>query len=203
MVMMTSAPPKASLRAGSPGYQMSSQMVTPTLTPATRNTGDFAAGLEVAVLVEDAVVGEVLLVVDADQAAVVDDGGGVVDVLILVHEAYHQSDAAAGCRDLLQGAQVVVDEPRSQEQVLRRVAGDGQLGEAEQVDAQLAAALGILQDLGDVALQVADGGVDLSQTDPQDAHQLLSLCVLFLAPLSFPLEGRVKDGEAGLGGGRA
>ena len=61
------------------------------------------ARLEVAVLVEDAVVGQVHLVVDVDQLAVVDDGRGVVDVLVRVHEADDQRDAGAALHDGIEG----------------------------------------------------------------------------------------------------
>ena len=49
-------------------YQMSSQMVTPTLAPAMVKSWARVAFAEVAALVEDAVVGQVLLVVDAGDA---------------------------------------------------------------------------------------------------------------------------------------
>ena len=71
MLMMTSAPACAWSRVGPSGYQMSSQMLTPTSTPAITNTGDVAAALEVAVLVEHAVVRQELLVVAVDEPAVV------------------------------------------------------------------------------------------------------------------------------------
>ena len=62
------------------------------------------------------------------------------------------------------------DEARAQQQVLGRVAGDGQLGKAEQVAAR---GLGLghrLEDAGDVAGQVADDGVDLGQAHPDGWH---------------------------------
>ena len=68
---MTSAPASASSLAGGPGSQMSSQIVEPD-----RRAVDLAAragrvaGLEVAVLVEDAVVGQEHLAVDALHRAV-------------------------------------------------------------------------------------------------------------------------------------
>ena len=59
------APARAS---GPSGYQMSSQMFTPTSTPAIVEHGRLVPALEVALLVEDAVVRQELLVVDAAPA---------------------------------------------------------------------------------------------------------------------------------------
>jgi hypothetical protein len=132
------------------------------------------AGLEVAVLVEDAVVGKILLAIDAGQPAIAHDGGRVVDVIVLIDEAHDEGQAGAGGRDLFQGTQVVVDEALPQEQVLGRVARNGQLRKAEQVHAELAPALDVLEDLGHIALEIADRGVDLGQPHPQDAHQFRS-----------------------------
>ena len=81
-----SAPPRACACAGPSGYQMSSQMLTPTSAPSARKTGAPEPSLEVAVLVEDAVVRQELLVVAVQDLAARDDGGGVVDVRVEVDE---------------------------------------------------------------------------------------------------------------------
>jgi len=47
------------------------------------------AGLKVSVLVEDAVVGQVGLVVDPGQDTVVDHRSGIVDIIGPVHKAHH------------------------------------------------------------------------------------------------------------------
>ena len=87
-------------------------------------------------------------------------------------------------------SQVLADELRPQEQVLRRIAGDGQLGEGDQVDAEGAGPLDAAQYLGDVALEIADGGVYLGQADAQNRHpQPLAPSLL---GLSLPLRRRVK-----------
>ena len=51
------------------------------------------AGLEVAVFIEDAVVGQVDLVIYAQKLSVVGHGGGVVDVALGVDEADHHGYA--------------------------------------------------------------------------------------------------------------
>jgi hypothetical protein len=55
------------------------------------------------------------------------------------------------------------NELRAQQEVLRRVAADGQLREGDDVHAQLAGAAHVLEDPGDVAVQVTDSGVYLGQ----------------------------------------
>ncbi len=62
-------------------------MLTPKLTSPTREHGKRAARPEVAVLVEDSVVREKPLVVNAGERSVVEHGGGVEDVVALVDEA--------------------------------------------------------------------------------------------------------------------
>ena len=57
------------------------------------------AALEVPLFVEDAVVGEVHLVVDAAQLAVEGEEGGVVDVRVQVHEPADHGDAPARLHD--------------------------------------------------------------------------------------------------------
>ena len=132
--------------------------------------GRFRARLEVSVLVEHAVVRQVLLVIDAGPAAVVQDRGRVEDVVALVDEAHHGGEAAGGAGDLGQRAQVRLDERRLEEQVLGRVAGDRQLGKGHQAAAERARLLETGADLGDVALEVPDRRVDLGEGDPVAAH---------------------------------
>ena len=132
--------------------------------------GRLGAGLEVTVLVEHAVVRQVLLVIDAGPAAVVQDRGRVEDVVALVDEAHHGGEAAGGAGDLGQRAQVRLDERRLEEQVLGRVAGDRQLGKGHQAAAERARLLETGADLGDVALEVSDRRVDLGEGDPEAAH---------------------------------
>ena len=80
--MTSSASPEtASTASGSTGRQMSSQMFTPNVRgPALADEGSRARA-EVAHLVEDRVVGQVALLVDARDLAVVRDRRRCVDVL--------------------------------------------------------------------------------------------------------------------------
>ena len=66
---------------------MSSQMVSPIGTPFSSTIARLGARLEVALLVEDAVVRQVHLAVDGHDAAVGEHRGGVVDVLGLLRDS--------------------------------------------------------------------------------------------------------------------
>ncbi len=128
------------------------------------------AGLKVAVLVEDAVVREVLLVVHPGDRAVVADGGGVHDVVAAVDEAHHHDEAGRRARHPVEGPQVRLDEGGAEEEVLRGVAREAQLGEGDQIDAERAGPLDRIEHPAGVALDVADTDVELGQADPELSH---------------------------------
>src|SRR5260370_7591265 len=90
--------------------------------------GGVGAGLEVAVLVEDAVVRQVSLVVNARARAVVEHGRGVEDVVALVDEADDRGDPARGARDVAEGGEVRLDERRLEEGGRRRGPGEPEPG---------------------------------------------------------------------------
>ena len=134
-----------------------------------------AAGPEIAALVEDAVVGQELLVVDAGAPAVVEDGGGVVGVGGEVDEADECGDvlAGGGGLEILKSGEIVVDEGAAEEEVLGGVAGEGEFREGDEVAGEGLSAVDGVADEGGVALEVADGGVDLSEGNAQGAHDSL------------------------------
>jgi hypothetical protein len=126
---------------------------------------DLIAGAEVALLIEDAVVGQELLVVDAGDLAFVEDGGGVVDVCVGVGVADDCGYAANGGGDALKSLEIIEDEGAAEEKVFGRVAGDGELWEGDDVGAGFAGAVSVVDDLGGVAVEIADYGVDLGESD--------------------------------------
>ena len=132
--------------------------------------------MKVAVLVEDAVGGEVVLAVDAHQLSLVSDGGCVVDVGAGLGEAHHHGDVPGGGDDAAHGIHVGLKEAGLEKQVLGGVSGDGQLGKGDQVGTQGAGLLHQAYDLGGVAFQVTDCGVDLGQGQAKGAH-LCNPCV--------------------------
>ncbi len=125
-----------------------------------------AAALEVAVLVEDAVVRQPAFAVDGPHLAVAEDGRGVVDVLGALREADDRDDALRVGRQPVERRARVREDVLLQQQVLRRVAGQNELGEQHDLGPGLArleqASANELLVPGDVA----DEGVDLRQRDP-------------------------------------
>jgi hypothetical protein len=127
-------------------------------------------GTEVPLLVEDRIVGQRLLAVDAVHLAEGADGGGVVEVGGLVDEADHGGAAPRGRGHLVEVGLVVGDEARLQQEILRGVARDGQLPEDGQVGPGLLGhGQGVDDHLG-VARQVTDDGVELAQGHTETTH---------------------------------
>ncbi len=124
-----------------------------------------APALEVAVLVEDAVVGQVVLAVDAADLAVGEHGGAVVDVVRPLREADDGDDPLRLLGDALERLADVREDVLAQQQVLGRVADDRQLGEQHELRAGLARLHEALTDHGLVPADVADDGVDLRESD--------------------------------------
>jgi hypothetical protein len=141
--------------------------------------GQRLAGYEVAELVEDAVVGEVVLGEGQHHLAAVEHGGGVPrgargaaegggDVLGAVqvaHDHGHFAQPLDGetARERGQRGAAGLDEGAAQGEVLDRVAGEHHLGERDEVRALGDRVARPLHDGFGVALEVADGGVDLVQ----------------------------------------
>ena len=134
-----------------------------------------ATRCEVAVLVEDAVVRQEALAVDAADLAAGEHEAGVVEVGVEVGGADERRDPVRLARELLDRALRRPDEPRPQEQVLGRVAGDGELGEEDEVGARLTRLGEPGQDPATVAVEVADDGVDLRECESHPGGFLLSI----------------------------
>ena len=126
---------------------------------------------EVAGLVEHRVVRQQPLAVRAEHLAPGAHGGGVEQVAVLVDEADDGRAVAGAGGELAEGGLVVGDEPGLHHEVLGRVAGDRQLGEGDDVaPGRVGPVVGVEQ-LGQVAVDVADGRVELGQRDPQHGHR--------------------------------
>ncbi len=120
---------------------------------------------EVAVLVEDAVVGQEALAVDGPDRAVGEDVAGVVEVAVEVGSPDERDDARRLGGDRLDAPARRADERRAQQQVLGRVAGDRELGEEHEVGAGVACLAQVREDALRVAVEVADDGVDLCERE--------------------------------------
>ncbi len=90
---------------------------------------------EVAVLVEDAVVREKLLPVDAVNRASRAYHAGVGQISIEPRCAHESDDVSRRSGNLLERLACCLEEPGPEEEVLRRVAGDCELREEDEVRA--------------------------------------------------------------------
>src|SRR5918996_2619259 len=142
--------------------------------PPVLEQEEVATRREVAILVEDAVVGEEALAVDRLHLAVGADRARVEEIAVEMRRADENDDAASGCSDLAERRLRGADEARPQQQVLRGVAGDGELGEEDEVCAAAARLAEPLEDPGAVALEIADDRVELRE---RESHQSFCLTV--------------------------
>ena len=143
-------------------------------SPAELDGAARSAGLEIAALVEDAVVGELDLPVLRPQLATLQQRGGVVDApLAPVDEPReHRTSGRRAAGELVEGIEVRLDEVRVKDEVLRGIAGDRELGEADDVRPSRGRADRPLLEALQVALQVTDGGVQLAERDPDHVDSL-------------------------------
>ncbi len=159
------APARARSVAGGPGCQMSSQIVGPTIVSPESEQEEVVAGREVAVLVEDAVVRQEALAVDAADLAARQDVAGVREIGVEVGGADERHDPLRLGGDRLDRPAGGADEPRAQQQVLRRVAGDRELREEDEVGAGIPRRGEPVEDPGPIAVEIADDAVDLGERE--------------------------------------
>jgi hypothetical protein len=120
---------------------------------------------EVAVLVEDAVVGQETLAVDRLDLARRAYRARVVEVAVEVRSADQRRDSARGACDLVERALGGADEPGAQEEVFGRISGDCELREEDEIRMGLLRLLQPAEDALAVAVEVADDGVDLGERE--------------------------------------
>src|SRR5205085_12695275 len=108
---------------------------------------------------------EALAVARLDLAARA-DRARVVEVAVEVRGADEGSDAPGLERDLVHRPLGRPHEAGAQEQILGRIARDGQLGEENEIGPFAARLLEALEDPVAVAVEVADDGIDLRQREP-------------------------------------
>ena len=124
-------------------------------------------GLEVAALVEDAVVREQRLAVGGANLAGREHGDGVVRPGVLFREPDQGDDLGHVSSQPVQGAARRGQEAGPQPQVLGGVAGQRLLGEDDELRPRLPRSRDLLGDQAGVAADVTHGHVDLGEGDPQ------------------------------------
>src|SRR5688500_13440813 len=100
---------------------------------AAPNEDELPSRLEVAVLVEDAVVGQELLAVDGLDRAVRAHRARIEEVAVEMGRADEGRDPARLYGDLLERPGGSAQETGAEEEVLGRVAGHGQLGKEDEI----------------------------------------------------------------------
>ena len=128
---------------------------------------EVVAGREVAILVEDAVVGQKALPVQRLHLARRARGAGVEEVAVEDRRSDEGDDPARRASDLVQRPLGRADEARAKEQVLGRVARDGELGKEHEIGAGLFRLVEAAEDAVPVPVEVADDRVDLGE---REAH---------------------------------
>ena len=131
---------------------------------------EVAARLEVPVLVEDPVVGEEVLLVDGLQLAVDDHRAGVEEVAVEVRKTDERGDPRCRSRDLVQRLPGGPEKLGRRSRSFRRIAGDCELGEENEVGAGGTGIVEAGEDPVAVAVEVTDDGVDLGE---REAHSPL------------------------------
>ena len=164
MFIISSAPAAAWPAIGPVGLHGVFADGQPDPHPAdTEQPGRTGSRGEVPLLVEYRIIGQQLLVVFPPDLTLGTEGGGVVKVQPLVHEADDRGALVGSGRHLGQGGQVVRDETGLEQQVLGRVAGYRQLGKHGEVRLRFLGHRNALDNALHIARQVADNRIDLAQ----------------------------------------
>src|SRR5690606_866969 len=139
---------------------------------AERRNGRAHARLEVALLIEHAVIRQRALTVLRDDLPVRDQRGRVVDELALILGiAEHDADAGDVRAHALERRLDAVPEAPVKQQILRRVARQRELWEQNELGAELVArARGGVEHLVRVLVDAADAGIELRERDLHAVH---------------------------------
>ena len=123
---------------------------------------------EDALLVEDPVVGEVVLEAGRE-TAVVDDDGCVVDRPLVPPRRGHDHGGSltAFARQAIDDGVARINHRRAQDEVFRRVADNRQLGEHHEIGARSSCGVARAANALEIAFDVSDCGIDLREGDAQ------------------------------------
>jgi hypothetical protein len=148
-------------------------METPTHAPATPKSGRLRARDEPALLVEHAVVGQEPLAVDPDHPPPAQTAAALAKPIppgAAPTKPTTRRTPPGGRRHLFQRGHVVGHEAGLEEQILGRVARNGQLGHHAHVGPGMLGRGERGQDAVDIARQVPDDGVQLRGGQAQVRH---------------------------------
>ena len=112
-----------------------------------------------------------MLAVDALHAAVRQHRGRVREIAAGLGKPDDRRRLAGACGELVERLGRRGDERGPQQQVFGRIAGDGQLGEHDEIGANRRGRLVHVVDPLGVAFEIADDGVHLRGRDPHPRHR--------------------------------
>src|SRR5439155_14845714 len=97
-------------------------------------------------------------------------GRRVVEIAVEVREADDGRDSVRRRRDLGERLLVRANERWFEQEVLGRIAGDDQLGERDDIGADVARTLDAVADDAGVPVDIPDRGIDLRKREAQRPH---------------------------------
>ena len=106
----------------------------------------------------------------AEKLAVLNHRRGIEKLLISIDEPDYHGNPHRMLDNLVETLAVISNEVVLIEKVFGGVARDSQLGEGDEIGALSPGPVDVLDDLGRVAPQVADGGVDLGESCSEFSH---------------------------------
>ena len=171
------------LGAGLPLHQGRAGLVPDVLTDVHADAdvvqlvnGAHVALDEIALFVEDAVVGQEYLVVGVYEPAAESHRCRVCDTCLAgPNISQHHNHPVGGGHHLLHGFNVGINEGPLEKQVLGRIAGGGKLRKRDQIGTGLPGLLQVVQHPCRVAGEVSDREVDLCQREADSAGHLHAL----------------------------
>ena len=119
--------------------------------------------LEIPILIKDPVVGEVNFVIDSGQFAILENGGGIVDIVLHIGKPDDGGDIPGGLGHLLQSLQVILDKGAIQQEVFGRITRQGQLREGHQIGPPFPGLFDSLDDFPGIPPQISHGDVHLGE----------------------------------------
>src|SRR3990167_107817 len=120
--------------------------------------------LEVPVLIENAVVREIVLAVYIHELFIMEDRSRVVDVLSAVGKTQNDGDTVGCLSHLVERFEGVVDKPGLQKKGLGRVARNRELREAQNIHSLCPRVLNVSENLAKIPFHISYADVYLSET---------------------------------------
>ena len=131
--------------------------------------GDVGSGFEVAIFLEDVVIGEARFVDEAEGFSAFEDGGGVVEGLTAVGVGVEapddQGDVGDGLVEEEESGVVEGEEALIEEEILWGVAGEGEFWGEDEIGALAGEGVVGFEDAEGIGVEIADGGVELGEAD--------------------------------------